>query len=307
MIILTSNTHKAPPQSRTVLRLSGHERKGLDWGLKSQDRLMKPKTAEEFALYYLSRGWSVIPIRKGDKRPALRWLEFQGRRADVTEVKRWFRKWPGANVGIVTGRISGLIVLDVDSQHGGEASLASLEKKRESMPWTMEATTGGGGRHLYFSHAGESIQNKVGFMPGLDLRADGGCVVAPPSLHPSGSPYVWRSLHEPDRTTPAPLPSWLSDEFVPEGSHPGHPVSYWRRLVKQGVREGERNTTIASLAGHLLWCGIDPEVALEMLLCWNRVRCTPPLSDEEVSRTVDSIGHLHRRRSQGAEDSDGPS
>ena len=95
------------------------------------------------------------------------------------------------------------------------------------------------------------------------------------------------------------------DEFVPEGSHPGHPVSYWRHLVIRGVREGERNTTIASLAGHLLWYGIDPEVALEMLLCWNRVRCAPPLSDEEVSRTVDSIAHLHRRRSQEAEDSGG--
>ena len=65
--------------------------------------------------------------------------------------------------------------------------------------------------------------------------------------------------------------------------------------MRRGVAEGERNNTIASLTGHLLWHGVDPEVALQLLLCWNRVRCRPPLSDDEVARTVESIRRTHVR------------
>jgi hypothetical protein len=63
--------------------------------------------------------------------------------------------------------------------------------------------------------------------------------------------------------------------------------------VREGVSEGERNSTIASLTGHLLWHGVDPEVALEVMLAWNRMRCRPPLDDAEVARTVASITKLH--------------
>jgi hypothetical protein len=73
-------------------------------------------------------------------------------------------------------------------------------------------------------------------------------------------------------------------------------LTYWRKLVADGVTEGERNNTIASLTGHLLWHGVDPDVVLELLLCWNRVRCRPPLPDDEVIRTVDSIARLHQQR-----------
>jgi len=65
--------------------------------------------------------------------------------------------------------------------------------------------------------------------------------------------------------------------------------------VEEGVEAGARNNTIASLSGHLLWRGVDPPVVMELLLCWNRVRCRPPLPDEEVARTVASITRTHRR------------
>ena len=63
--------------------------------------------------------------------------------------------------------------------------------------------------------------------------------------------------------------------------------------MSEGVNRGERNNSVASLAGHLLWHGVDPAVVLELLLCWNRVRCRPPLDDEEVARAVLSITRLH--------------
>ena len=69
------------------------------------------------------------------------------------------------------------------------------------------------------------------------------------------------------------------------------------------MREGERNSTIASLAGHLLAHDIDAEVALEFLLCWNRQRCHPPLSDDEVARIVESITRTRERHAQESEGS----
>jgi hypothetical protein len=65
--------------------------------------------------------------------------------------------------------------------------------------------------------------------------------------------------------------------------------------VREGVSEGERNATLASLTGHLLWRGVDPQVVLELMLAWNRTRCRPPLSDEEAARVVESIVRLRGR------------
>jgi len=84
-------------------------------------------------------------------------------------------------------------------------------------------------------------------------------------------------------------------EAVEETTRRGHPIAYWRRLVCEGVPVGERNNTIASLAGHLLRHGVDAAVVMELLLCWNRTRCRPPLADEEVAAVVTSISRLHAR------------
>lgn len=253
------------------------------------------KNIEQCALEYLRRGWSAIPIRPHDKRPAIRWLEFQQRLATEDEVKGWFQRWPDGNVGVVTGVISGLVVLDIDPRHGGDTSFVKLIQKHGPLPHTIEARTGGGGRHVYFAHPGGIIRNRVGLVPGIDLRGDGGCMVAPPSIHASGMAYSWLPGQDPQTAALAPMPSWLLHEATGVHQSPGHGLDYWRNLLKEGVAEGERNNTIASLTGHLLWHGVDPDVAQELLLCWNRIRCQPPLSDEEVIRTVDSITRLHER------------
>jgi hypothetical protein len=248
------------------------------------------------ALEAAGRGWSVIPVRAHDKRPLLAWQGFQKTRADAAQVREWYREWPQANLGIVTGAVSGLVVLDVDPKHQGDASLAELERRHGSLPRTVEAVSGGGGRHLYFAHPGGHVPNRAGFAPGVDVRGDGGMIVAPPSVHPSGARYAWKAGHAPGECVLAPLPGWLLDELTASGVHPGHALAYWRRLVVEGVPEGERNSTLASLAGHLLWHGVDADVVTELLLCWNRSRCRPPLADDEVVRVVESIARLHRRR-----------
>lgn len=246
------------------------------------------------AYAYAARRWSVIPIEPRGKRPLVAWLEFQRRRAERDEIDAWLRQWPDANVGIVTGHVSGIVVIDVDAQHGGFESLAAIERELGRLPDTMLAVTGGGGRHLYFEHPRTALRNRVGLRAGIDLRADGGCVVAPPSVHPSGRYYAWEAGHAPDQMPVAPLPPWLL-ELLRHPARRGHALAHWRHLVREGVGEGERNASLASLAGHLLQRGVDPEVSLELLLGWNRLRCRPPVADEEVVRVVRSIARLHER------------
>ncbi len=248
------------------------------------------------ALAYLARGWSVVPMRERSKRPIIAWQGYQQQRPEVSDVEHWFSRWPDANVGIVTGMLSGLVVLDVDVAHGGAESMAELTRDRGPLPDTVEALSGGGGRHIYFEHPGGRVPNRVELFRGIDLRGDGGVIVAPPSTHPSGQPYRWRPGRSPGALALAALPDWLLNAVATPRSGTGHPLAFWRELLTSGVAEGGRNNAVASITGHLLWHGVDEQVATELLLCWNRTRCQPPLSDEEVVRTVESIVRTHHRQ-----------
>jgi hypothetical protein len=240
---------------------------------------------------YLARGWSVLPLRARDKRPLIAWEQLQSVRPSAEQVAEWYSQWPAANIGIVAGEISNLVVLDIDPKHGGDASLERLEQRFGPLPETVEVTTGSGGRHLYFTHPGGLIRNRAGLAQGIDLRGDGGYIVAPPSIHPSGHPYAWAEGRSPEDVALAALPRWL---LAPSGAgRTRRSPADWRQLVREGVPEGERNSTIASLAGHLLWHQVDPEIVQELLLAWNRIRCRPPLDDTEVAQVVANIVKLH--------------
>jgi hypothetical protein len=171
------------------------------------------------ALAYADRGWAVLRIYgihqgrcmcgKDDcnagKHP---WTEhgFKDATTDPTTIQCWFLATPQANVGIATGAVSGLVVLDVDPRHGGEESLRRLEARYGPLPPTAEVASGGGGRHFYFQHPGPEtvVRTRAKFdeFPGLDLKADGGCVVAPPSVHATGHRYRW--VEEPEYLWPEP-------------------------------------------------------------------------------------------------------
>jgi hypothetical protein len=176
------------------------------------------------ALEALDRGWSVVPLHTatggrcscGDsdcpapgKHARVRWKSYMELRAGRDQVVRWWRRWPGANVGIVTGAVSGLVVLDVDPRHGGEDTLAELEARNGALPRTVEALTGGGGQHLYFRHPGVRVPSRP-VAPGLDVKGEGGIVVGPPSVHVSGRPYVWEHGCSPEELVPADAPPWIA-------------------------------------------------------------------------------------------------
>jgi Bifunctional DNA primase/polymerase, N-terminal len=118
------------------------------------------------------------------------WKRFTQEHADLALVRRWFTEKPYANVGIVTGQISEVLVLDAD----GEAGVTGLERRGYPTTWT--ARSGSGGLHLYFRHPGYRVGNRKVARIG-DLRGDGGLIVAPPSLHISGERYEWLSGRSP--------------------------------------------------------------------------------------------------------------
>jgi hypothetical protein len=158
------------------------------------------------ALAYARRGWSVFPCRPRDKRPATR-NGFKDGTVDKGRIVAGWTRAPLANVAIVTGVASGVIVLDVDPRNGGNESLAELERRYGELPETPTVRTGGGGHHYYFAALPGSHVKSRKVADGLDLKADGGYILAPPSVHPSGGVYAWSRDFQ--RTKLVPCPPWL--------------------------------------------------------------------------------------------------
>jgi hypothetical protein len=128
---------------------------------------------------------------------------------DVGQVARWWARWPAANVAVATGAASGLVVLDVDPRNGGDDSLDALEREHGPLPDGPRVLSGGGGVHRFFLRpAAEVPLRGVPLAPGVDVKADAGYVVAPPSLHASGRRYVWELGAGPDDVALPPLPPW---------------------------------------------------------------------------------------------------
>jgi len=138
------------------------------------------------AVEYSRSGLSVIPIG-ADKRPLVKWKEFQERRASEAQIGMWWEMWPNANVGLVTGHVSGIIVLDCDN----EIAMQEWQTHFAELGLATSCCKTGRGAHFYFQHPGGTVKNFAGKIEGLDLRGDGGYVIAPPSIHASGVLYEW--------------------------------------------------------------------------------------------------------------------
>lgn len=154
----------------------------------------------EAALIYAAQGLRVVPCHPKGKRAIINdWTNLAS--TDPNQIREWFTRWPTANIGIATGVQSGLLVLDVDVSDGkdGMASLAKLEKEIGPLPRTAVVRTGSGGLHIHLqldpSHP--EIRNSAGKLGnGLDVRAEGGVVIVPPSIHANGTAYEWTDADE---------------------------------------------------------------------------------------------------------------
>lgn len=238
-------------------------------------------------------GWHIIPLHWRDdgglcscgnpscQSPAKHPLTHHGvsdASGDGDVIERWWSKWPYANVGIACGPRSDLVVLDIDGQAGRE-SLAELEALYGKLPSTTIVKTANG-LHYYFRHPDAHIRNFVRIAPGIDVRADGGYVVAPPSTHASGRVYEWFC-----REPLAQLPQWVSDWL---SQHRRKNADAQR--VTGTIDQGSRNNTLAREAGALRRRGYEPGEIAQMLEALNRSRCNPPLPGREVEQIAASIG-----------------
>jgi KaiC/GvpD/RAD55 family RecA-like ATPase len=209
----------------------------------------------------------------------------KGGTTEPDKISRWWRSWPYANIGIVTGPQSGLCVLDVDGEEGMQ-SLAKWDKQH-SIPPTLRVVTGTKdangkpqGFHLYFRlPSGWSLRNSAGRLGnGLDVRCDGGYVVAPPSRHTSGLHYKWCS----SEIAPAEAPEWLMTSMAPGATN---------RKAAGTIAEGQRNSALARIAGAMRRHGCSLKAIESALLEENLERVSPPLAIEEVRRIAASVSN----------------
>lgn len=245
------------------------------------------------ALVYAARNYSVIPVGL-DKRPLVNWKEFQSRRATLDELVSWWTQNPEAQIGIVTGAISNLTVIDVETD--GDFNL--VQEK------TYEVETGGKGRHYYFQHEPE-FKNAVRIFPSVDVRSEGGYVVAAGSKTQKGAYTVLRevevmrmSSHTKETFLKASRPQLLPSS-TPALGYPARVSS--DGLVYDGTSKGGRNDAMAKFAGTIhakihpsLWPTVGWQIFAEANL-----KNTPPLDPRELRITWESIGRSESRAHPG--------
>jgi hypothetical protein len=229
----------------------------------------------DFALRYLGRAFAVIPAQ--GKQPVVDWRKYQDVRPTQAEVLSWWGRYPDANIALVTGKISGVVVIDVDAETPEKFTPTAIVK---SSP---------GHYHYYYAHPGGVVACSASVVtPHVDVRGDGGIVILPPSIHynkrnrPDGK-YTW--LVGPRDASFAPLPEWILEKVKVR-----QPIS---ELIK-GSEKGARNVTTTSVVGSLLkrypiqdW----ESVCWPLIVAYNAQSNRPPLGEGELRTIFESIAH----------------
>lgn len=249
-------------------------------------------TTVEQALTYLSRGWAVFPCR--NKIP-LTAHGYKDASKDIDTVRRMFSEHKNANIAVATGKVSGIFVLDIDVKNGagGAESLMELEREFGELPHTAEALTWSGGRHIFFRYPEKGVGCKTGVRPGIDVRGDGGYVIAPPSVI-EGKSYEWEIEHHPDETMIAEAPEWLLELL--EEKQPVVDLSDKGAKITQN-----RNNTLMLMGVKLRKMGLEHAQIESMLQSINESRCSPTLPKKEVSNIAKSVARYEVAQSKSTE------
>ncbi|MBL8528861.1 MAG: bifunctional DNA primase/polymerase [Burkholderiales bacterium] len=278
------------------------------------------------ALLYAARGWSVLPCEARDKTP-LTMGGVKGAKTDLATIRKWWRGSPNANIGVATGSASRLLVVDVDPRNGGNESLAALEARYGALPSDYVVETGGGGQHIYLRlPEGRSVRCRK-LAPGIDIKGDGGYVIAPPSIHPSGNPYrIERGGEVP------PAPDWLLDLIGKKGKAQAHapeqpPVNVdnlrvsarMKCLIREGKPKGQRSEAVFGVIRAMLKAGHSDEEIIGVFMDPANALGEKPQENgrawlqgeirrarERLDRDADSSAQGHRADASDPNHSDGP-
>lgn len=238
-----------------------------------------------FLELYYDAGFSVIPLRPRSKAPRARWKTAQTERAEPHRFESWLNAYPNMGIGIVTGSISNLVVIDIDGDDA-DASILDLLTPTATVKTRR-------GRHFYYlTPSGVSIPSKIGFAHHIDVKSEGGYVVAPPSQSEEGHEYAWVHPLASITELPAALIERIMASVSPLEAHRDASGVKWR-LNLAGTEEGEnggRNNSAAAIIGKLL----ETTPAELWEFCWLAVQewnlqNKPPLEINELRRTFDSI------------------
>src|SRR5258706_2766958 len=227
------------------------------------------------ALEYLNHGWSIIPIKAGEKVPLLdSWLPYQKKQATKEEITKWFTQWPDANLAIIVGQISGLLVIDIDDPVEGEKSFRKYFGDVKTL--TVKTPRG---IHYYFKHPGDrEINNAIRAAPGLDIKGDGGYVLAPPSTG-----YTWVK----NVIVTLPNQTLLTESKAKKKVDLGN---------TENILEGGRDNAITQKAGKLLGMKHSMEETFGMCQAYNLAYCKPPLPESDIKRIVISIASREQEK-----------
>src|SRR3989344_225881 len=251
------------------------------------------KTNLDWALYYRNIGWSVIPIKTRDKMPHVKWEKYQTEIASEQQIREWWKQYSDASIGIATGKVSGIVVVDVEAGGG-----------TKDLPPTVISRTGGGGFHFFYKHPNILVKNRVRIREKTDIRGDGGYVVVTPSLHKSGNHYEWAVT--PEDASFEELPRWILEKCA-EGAVI---KTDWNKFLSFDNLHGTRNQQAASLAGKILFHNpveMWNVIGWNALKEWNAEKNKPPMTEKELKTTWDSIkkAELDRRNKRDTKSNTG--
>lgn len=265
----------------------------------------------QFWEQYLQRGWSILRIYaptatapysctcpSGDecespgKHSPDRWSVYQHKHVPPQLARVWFRNPSQTNVAIVTGLISNLIVIDEDTPNAASPL---------NLPPTLTASTHSGRKHYYFQHpflsTSQPLPTSIRLIPDVDLKGDGGYVVAPPSRHASGESYTWINPSAEVAPFPPHLLSLLP-RLQPVQTSQKVSDDEWERIIHQG----ERDVTLTRLAGSLFGRGLQRDDVLQKILDHNRTHVEPPLPESDIRKIVFGIARSEEEKKQQSTD-----
>lgn len=242
-------------------------------------------TMVDAAIQYATKyNWSVFPVRQSDKKP-LTPHGCKDAKRDVGAITAWWKRFPDASIGIATGSASNLIVIDLDLDENkgldGYEELARWEHDNDEFPETVRSITGRGGSHIFFHHEGSDIGNRSGILDGIDVRGEGGYIIAPPSKHPNGTEYQWE--YAPDETPLAEINATVR-EFLSIGKKEADEEF----IVPALISAGKRNDTLYRLACSLQAKGLPDAAIMAAIKQTNLASCEIPVDDDEIQQIVSS-------------------
>jgi Bifunctional DNA primase/polymerase, N-terminal len=259
--------------------------------------VLDPAELHQAARAYCSLGWSIVPAAAEGKRALVPWRRWQATAPDLHQIDLFWQRYPRANVAVITGRLSGVVVIDLDVRHGAERSLAELEQEAGDLPWQVVVETPSGGWHVYLRHPGFPVPNsgsKLG--AGVDVRGNNGLALLPPSRrHLAGyrwavggpetipaMPNGWRRLFRPERPRKRPQPHTWTEPATREQARLAGLV---RKVA--GAPERERNNTLY-WAGRRLAEMVDQGAPAGWRAELERAGLDAGLGVREVADTLDS-------------------